>query len=194
MEKQDVIRFFDERAAQWDAEMIRHDGIIEKILDGAEVARGVHVLDVACGTGVLIPDYLSRDVASVTAVDISSEMIKIAREKFTQDNVRLICGDVETLAFDRPFDCIVVYNAFPHFAHPERLVERLSAQLKEGGTLTIAHGMSRAEIDSRHKGGASKVSVRLMDNNDLAALMGKYLTVTVNISDDIMYQVTGKAK
>ena len=192
MDKQAIISFFDDRAAVWDAEMIRHDAVIGKILDNANITRGVDVLDVACGTGVLIPDYLQRGVASVTAVDISSEMIKIASEKFSQENVQLICGDVEALAFDRRFDCIVVYNAFPHFPHGERLIEKLTALLKSGGMLTIAHGMSKAEIDSRHQGAASKVSKGLPDSDALAELFGKYLTVTVNISDDTMYQVAGR--
>lgn len=192
MDKQAIISFFDDRAAVWDAEMIRHDAVIGKILDNAKITRGVDVLDVACGTGVLIPDYLQRGVASVTAVDISSEMIKIAAEKFSQENVQLICGDVEALTFDRGFDCIVVYNAFPHFPHGERLIEKLTALLKSGGMLTIAHGMSKAEIDSRHQGAASKVSKGLPDSDALAELFGKYLTVTVNISDDTMYQVAGR--
>ena len=191
MDKRDIISFFDDRAAVWDAEMIRHDAVIGRILDNANIIRGVDVLDVACGTGVLIPDYLQRGVASVTAVDISSEMIKIAAEKFPQENVQMICGDVEEFAFERRFDCIVVYNAFPHFPNPERLIAKLSALLKPKGSLTVAHGMSKAEIDSRHQGRASKVSVRLPNSDALAELFGKYLTVTVNISDDTMYQVTG---
>ncbi|MBQ5670898.1 MAG: hypothetical protein IIV43_00915 [Oscillospiraceae bacterium] len=58
--------------------------------------------------------------------------------------------------------------------------------------LDVAHGMSRAEIDRRHRGRAAKVFVRLMDNDELGALFGKYLTVTVKIFDDTMYQVTGR--
>ena len=54
--------------------MIRSAAIIGKILDGAGVAAGKDVLDVACGTGVLFPDYLQRQVGSLTAIDISPEM------------------------------------------------------------------------------------------------------------------------
>jgi len=31
----------------------------------------------------LVPDYLKRNVATVTGIDISAEMIRIAREKFS---------------------------------------------------------------------------------------------------------------
>ena len=192
MRQQDVIDFFDRMAPQWDADMIRSDEIISKILDGAGVTAGCDVLDVACGTGVLFPDYLKRGVGSVTAVDIAPEMVKIAQSKFPQ--VRVLCGDVEKMAFDRKFDCVMVYNAFPHFPEPARLIETLAGLLKPGGTLTIAHGMSRAMIDRHHEGSASRVSVGLMSEHALAAIFRRHLTLTVKISDDRMYQVTGKKK
>lgn len=194
MNKQDVITFFDRLAPQWDADMIRSDTIIAAILDNAGITAGSHVLDVACGTGVLFPDYLKRNVGSVTAVDISPEMVKIAQSKYPEENIRVLCGDVESLGLADAFDAIVVYNAFPHFPDPKNLIRVLSRKLKTGGVLTIAHGMSRAAIDHRHEGAASKVSVGLMSEDDLAALMAPYLEVTVKISDDRMYQVAGIRK
>ena len=190
MNQQDVIAFFDRLAPGWDADMIRNDDIIATILDNAGVAAGMDVLDVACGTGVLFPDYLQRNVGSLTAVDISPEMVKIARSKFPQ--VTIHCGDVQTVDFGRKFDAIVVYNAFPHFPEPEALIATLSGLLKPGGTLTIAHGMSRAAIDRHHEGSASKVSVGLMHEDALESLFTKHLTVTVKVSNERMYQVTGK--
>lgn len=186
-----MIDFFDRLAPGWDADMIRSDAIIGKILDGAGVAAGKDVLDVACGTGVLFPDYLRRQVGSLTAIDISPEMAKIAGEKFP-GQVAVLCGDVETTRFDRKFDCIVVYNAFPHFPDPEKLIATLAGLLKPGGTLTVAHGMSRAAIDRHHAGCAGKVSVGLMHEDALAAIFEKHLRVTVKLSDEKMYQVTGQ--
>lgn len=193
MNKQDVITFFDRLAPQWDDDMIRSDQIIGKILDNAEVRPGVTVLDVACGTGVLFPDYLKRQVAAVTAVDISPEMVKIAAAKYPDAPIEVLCADVETLPLTRKFDCIMVYNAFPHFPDPEKLIRVLAGMLKPGGTLTVAHGMSRAAIDHHHEGSASRVSNGLLHEDVLAGIFEKYLTVTVKISDAHMYQVTGKA-
>lgn len=192
MDKQDIITFFDRMAPQWDADMIRSDTVIAKILDNACVREGVRVLDVACGTGVLIPDYLQRKVASVTAVDISEEMVRIAKSKFPQENVQILCADVETIRLDTQFDCIMVYNAFPHFPQPEQLIATLSGLLAPGGTLTVAHGMSRAHIDAHHKGAASKVSMGLIHEDALAQIMARHLQVTVKISDETMYQVTAR--
>lgn len=192
MNKKDVIAFFDRAAANWDAELIRHDDVIGRILDGAGVREGTRVLDVACGTGVLIPDYLARKVASVTGVDISAEMIRIAREKFPQDHVRFLCSDVEELPAGELYDCVMVYNAFPHFPEPERLIRALLKHLAPGGTLTIAHGMSRAQIDDHHRGSASRVSCGLMHEDALAAMLRKYVQLEVKISDERMYQLTGR--
>lgn len=73
IQKAEVIEFFDKCAPEWDAGMVRNEAVINKILDNAGVGKHSRVLDVACGTGVLIPDYLSRGVESVTAIDISPQ-------------------------------------------------------------------------------------------------------------------------
>lgn len=192
MQKRDVIAFFDRCAPTWDAEMIKNDSIIEKILDNGEVGEGMDVLDVACGTGVMFPYYLERKVASVTGIDISPQMAKIAAEKYAETSeIWVICGDVEETQFDRKFDVIVVYNAFPHFPNPQRLIGVLAALLKEGGRLTIAHGMSRAAIDHHHEGEASKVSRGLMSADSLKALFDPLFEVEAVISNGRMYQVSG---
>ena len=192
MEKKDIIAFFDRCAPNWDADMVKNDVIIGKILDNAEVGEGMDVLDVACGTGVMFDYYLQRNVASVTGIDISPEMAKIAGAKFAgKGKVQVICGDVEEYAFQRKFDRIVVYNAFPHFPKPKKLIHTLSGLLKEGGRLTVAHGMSRAAIDGHHSGAASKVSNGLMPALQLAKLFETQVQVEVVITDSRMYQVSG---
>ena len=188
----DVIEFFDRLAPGWDADMIRNEEVIARILNNAKVSAGQDVLDVACGTGVLIGDYLARGASSVTAIDISPRMAEIAREKYAQEKVTVLCGDVETADFGRKFDRIVVYNAFPHFPDPERLVRRLAGLLKDGGVLTVAHGSSRETIDAHHHGSAKHVSNGLMPAEDLAEIFGEVLRVTAVVEDGTMYQVVGE--
>ena len=192
MEKKDIIEFFDRCAPTWDADMIKSDVIIGKILDNAEVGADMDILDVACGTGVMFDYYLQRNVASVTGIDIAPEMAKIAAEKFAgEPKVQVICGDVEEYAFDRKFDRIVVYNAFPHFPYPKRLIKKLAGLLKEDGRLTVAHGMSREAIDGHHSGAASKVSNGLMTADKLKRIFDAHFEVEVVISNRHMYQVSG---
>ena len=192
MEKKDIIDFFDRCAPTWDAEMIKSDVIIDKILDNAEVGAGMDVLDVACGTGVMFDYYLKRDVASITGIDIAPQMAKIAAEKYADEaKVQVLCGDVEEYPFDRKFDRIVVYNAFPHCPKPKRLIKKLAGLLKEDGRLTIAHGASRETIDNHHSGSASKVSNGLMTADSLKKLFDPHFDVEVMISNSRMYQLSG---
>ena len=78
MDKKEIASFFDSLAESWDAEMIKSQWKIDRILSIAEVTESKSVLDVACGTGVLIPDYIKRSVSKCTAIDISDKMIEKA--------------------------------------------------------------------------------------------------------------------
>ena len=189
MEKKDIAAFFDRCAPWWDEDMIRNEVIITTILDNAGIKGGMDVLDVACGTGVLFPDYLKRGVESVTGIDISQEMAKLAAEKFPE--VKVICGDVEETKFDRQFDAVMVYNAFPHFPDPARLIETLARVVKPGGRLSVAHSMSREKLQQHHSGRASRVSIDLVHEKELAELFAPFFDVDVVISNDRMYQVAG---
>ena len=192
MEKKDIIKFFDNLAEGWDAEQIPKDAIIEKILDNGGVEEGKDVLDVACGTGTLFPFYSEINVKSVTGIDISPEMVKIAKKKFPETEI--ICGDAEEYIFNKSFDVIMIYNAFPHFPNPEKLIENLARYLKDNGRISIAHSMSRAEIQSRHRKRAAKVSLELPTADDLAEILKPYFNIDIIISDDEMYQVSGIKK
>lgn len=190
MDKNSIEAFFDKAASSWDEKMIKDDLIIKTILDNAKVEKGNTVLDVACGTGVMIPYYLDRG-AHPTGIDLSKKMIEIAGNKFK--DIEFIWGDVEELD-NRKFDRIIVYNAFPHFIDPEALIKHLATLLNKDGTLTIAHGMSRERINHHHEGVASSISNGLIKASELAKIMSKYLDVYVSIDDDRMYQVSGILK
>ena len=71
MEKKDVAEFFDRCAPWWDSDLIRNEAVIQLILDNSGITGGMDVLDVACGTGVLFPDYLKRGVESVTGIRVA---------------------------------------------------------------------------------------------------------------------------
>ncbi|MBR5542830.1 MAG: class I SAM-dependent methyltransferase [Oscillospiraceae bacterium] len=195
MKKTDVIEFFDSLAENWDREAEKNTEKVNKILDFAGVGEGSVVLDVACGTGILIPDYLARGVKKCIAVDISPKMVEIAKKKYERyGNVEVICDDAETLKLVDKVDSIVVYNAFPHFADRERLFKNLSTLLKSGGRITVAHGMSRKALIAHHSGRAETVSTILPDIPEMKALMGEWICVDVAVSNDDLYVVSGKIK
>lgn len=195
MDKKEITQYFNNAAAMWDKEMVKSQQKIKKILDVAQVFQNKSVLDIACGTGVLVSDYLDRKVKKYVGVDISCEMIKIAESKFSHfDNAEFIIGDAEALSFSNEFDCAVIYNAFPHFVSPENLFKSLYNALKDGGRITVAHGMSREALTLHHSGKAKGISNILPDTDEMEKLMEKFFIVDVKISTDDIYIVSGVKK
>ena len=190
MDKDTLISFFDQAAPEWDDRMVADDRKIEFILDRAGICSEQTVLDVACGTGVLFPYYLRRKVRRITGVDISPEMARIAAAKADDPRIEVICGDIETLPVTEPYDCCVIYNAFPHFPDPARLMERLSLWVKAGGRITVAHGMSLEALHRHHAGRAEHVSRPMLPPQALAKLLSPWFAVDTRISDEEKYVVS----
>lgn len=194
MNKREIAAYFDQQAPLWDAHMITDDEKIRLILDTAGIAQHTAVLDVACGTGVLFPYYLARNVSRVIGVDLSQEMTRIAIAKHNDPRIEVLCGDIETLPVHLHCDCCVVYNAFPHFEDPARLIACLAQWVKPGGRLTVAHSMGLEALHRHHAGRARKVSREMLPPDALAALFEPWFTVHTAEADAEKYLVSGCRK
>jgi len=191
LNKAEVKAYFNHHASYWDEKMIRSQHKIDAILDAAGVCAGIRVLDVACGTGVLFEDYLARGAERIVGVDLSPEMVHIARRKFPQSHITVQCADIETVQFAADFDACVIYNALPHFIDPALLVAHLSAFIKPGGRLCIAHGMSREALTRHHSGSAMSISKPLPELDALCAMIEPYFHCHTAISDEEKVIVAG---
>lgn len=99
--------------------------------------QGLHgkVLDVACGTGDMAVELL-RQGCSVTGVDLSKEMMAIAKRKAPQAEYRL--ADVERLPFgDANFDAVTCAFGVRNFVHLEQGLSEMLRVLKPGGRMVI---------------------------------------------------------
>jgi demethylmenaquinone methyltransferase/2-methoxy-6-polyprenyl-1,4-benzoquinol methylase len=99
--------------------------------------QGLHgkVLDVACGTGDMAVELL-RQGCSVTGVDLSNEMMAIAKRKAPQAEYRL--ADVERLPFgDASFDAVTCAFGVRNFVHLEQGLHEMLRVLKPGGRMVI---------------------------------------------------------
>jgi demethylmenaquinone methyltransferase/2-methoxy-6-polyprenyl-1,4-benzoquinol methylase len=154
--------FFNGLAEDWD-EMTHHDPQkLTQIVDLLEIEEDDMVLDVGCGTGVMIPYLLERlgEGGRVIAVDFSEKMVSIARDKFPKSrylHVEFIAEDVLSLEMKGEYDAILCYSCFPHFQNQQETVKHLAGGLCEGGRLIVAHSESRDAINSMHKGSNSVV-------------------------------------
>ena len=185
----EVRAFFDRLADGWDGVCEHDPARIERILDLADILPGVSVLDIACGTGVLVPCYLRRGVARVHGIDLSAEMVHRAREKGFGERASFGVGDASVCPLPTT-DRTMVFNALPHMASPARLVANAARSLAPGGRLTIAHDASRAVIDGGHSATPSAVSRGLMPATDLARIVAPWLDVDVELDEEI-YVVSG---
>ncbi len=142
MDKKEVIEFFDARAEAWDRSVVHDDEVISEILDNANVGPGCDVLDVACGTGILFPYYLSRGVRSVIGIDISEEMMKIGREKVEAaglgDAIKFQNEDCAHMSFaDKSFDAVVSAFALRNFEDLQQCLNEMYRVLEPGGTIAV---------------------------------------------------------
>lgn len=152
--------FFDSHAPQWDA--CRPADLpqrLERVVRETGIAPGAHVLDLGCGTGVLIPHILPRLGASgrITALDLSGEMLRMAREKGFDGRVSLIQADAQRLPFlDASFDALFCNAALPHFSDRRVALREMARVLRPGGLLAISHPIGRGAVNRLHQstGGA----------------------------------------
>jgi ubiquinone/menaquinone biosynthesis C-methylase UbiE len=104
------------------------------------------VLELGCGTG-----ELSRRLASlahtVVALDLSTEMIRVARSRSARlSNIQYVVGDMTTIPLPGgSFDCVVSVNTLHHVDGMQALRAMRNA-LRPGGTLLVADLLDRPGI------------------------------------------------
>lgn len=95
------------------------------------------VLDVACGTGELLNGLNDKCRIKGIGVDISDEMVKVAKAKYSQfDFIESSCAPLPFKA--NKFDILTVSASFHHFPYPDKFVKEAYRVLKSGGKLYIA--------------------------------------------------------
>lgn len=106
--------------------------------------KGLHgnVLDVACGTGDMVIELAKRGCV-VTGVDLSNEMLAIAKQKTAQASFPLSTfnfqlGNAESLPFaDGEFDAVTCAFGVRNFVHLEQGLSEMLRVLKPGGRMVI---------------------------------------------------------
>jgi ubiquinone/menaquinone biosynthesis C-methylase UbiE len=110
----------------------------------ASLAPGEHVLDLACGTGLVTLDAARRvsPHGKVLGTDLSGQMVEVARRRALEQqltNVSFQRMDAETLDLpDATFDVVLCALGLMYLPDPPRAVHEWLRVLKPGGRLAIA--------------------------------------------------------
>jgi ubiquinone/menaquinone biosynthesis C-methylase UbiE len=111
-----------------------------RLVKFAGITSGMHVLDVACGTGVAaIP--AARIGAKVTALDLTPELLDRARFNAGLAGVEIEWheGDVEKLPFaDSAFDAVISQFGHIFAPRPAMALAEMLRVLKPGGTIAFS--------------------------------------------------------
>lgn len=123
----------------YDLSDIVFSGLREKVVDLAAPEKGSRILDVATGTGKQAFAFAKRGF-DVVGVDLSEDMLSVARRKKRFDNVSLQICDASNLPFkDDSFDvCTVSFGLHDMPSHiRQRVVKEMVRVTRPGGTVIV---------------------------------------------------------
>ncbi len=117
---------------------------------------GKKVLDIACGTGYGC-SILANVAESVVGIDISSDVVEIAKKEFPDKKIIFQQGDASRIEFpDNTFDTITSFETIEHLPKDkvDKYLSELFRVLKPGGLIYISspdsEGFSLGEQSSNH--------------------------------------------
>lgn len=113
-----------------------NEPLFRDVLTAAAQARGRRLLDVGCGTGMVL-SLASADGWSVTGVDVAEPLLEIAAGRVGETAVR--CAEADELPFDAgSFDAVVGVNSFQFAADPVLALQEAARVLAPGGRVVAS--------------------------------------------------------
>jgi SAM-dependent methyltransferase len=112
----EVIALYERHAAEWEADRRLTDFAERAWLDRwmELIPAGGRVLDIGCGFGWPIADYLVSRGLQVTGIDASPAMIARCRERFPDQQWQV--ADMREIALPVAFDGILAWDSFFHLS------------------------------------------------------------------------------
>jgi len=133
--------------ADWFSEN-RYRGLMERAyLDSLIKITGkrANILDLGCGTGVPIMNYLLSQGMQVMGADASYRMLDIAKRNFP--SVDFIQADMRQLSLSRKFDAIIAWHSLFHLPPEDQpsMFPIFKSHLHTNGVLLFTSGKEYGE-------------------------------------------------
>ncbi len=124
----------------------------ESLLARMGIRPGWRVLEPGCGVGRfsrLLAEAVGPN-GRVLAADYSPKMIETAKSRPHSECLEFRCIDFSELEMPQDrFHAVVCFNVFPHLSD-EKTVARMAELLIPGGSLFVAHSVSRESVNNIH--------------------------------------------
>ena len=162
-----------------------------KMLAAANVGEDDHVLDVACGTGIVARYAVSEvgDGGRVVGLDATEAMLAVAEG--IEPRVEWQAGDAGALPFDGgAFDAVICQSGLMFFPDPVEAIREMWRTLRPGGRLAVQVWASCqaqdifADIVEEHAGRVVADQYRTPWNlSDPTGLLGLFRTAGLHAVD-----------
>lgn len=191
-------QFFNNHAEKWldmwykdpsTGRYDKHEKDFRRLFSLLPLKPGDCVLDVGCGTGVLIPWVLERITTAglLYELDFSEKMIEVNRNLHPQDNIKFIISDAEdTPLSEATCDVVICFSSFPHFHNKEKAMRVLSSILKPQGVFAICHFDSSEDLKKHHQSCHAVMHDHLPDEAGMRSLIE-----TAGLSIDVFIDEPG---
>jgi ubiquinone/menaquinone biosynthesis C-methylase UbiE len=116
--------------------------VTERLLRAAGVRRGMHVLDLGCGSGdvSLLAAGLVGPNGLILGVDHDPAVLETARNRAWRadlDQVYFLDSTLDALRDEGPFDAVVGRNILGHVSDPVATVRQAAGLLRPGGVIAF---------------------------------------------------------
>ena len=106
--------------------------------------RGLRILDAGCGTGALACELAQRG-AHVVAIDLSSTLVQLARERMPTDmlggTLEFVAGDMLSTSYGR-FDHVVAMDSMIHYEKHDMVAGLAGLAQRTGSSLLFTFAPS----------------------------------------------------
>jgi SAM-dependent methyltransferase len=145
--------FFAAKAKTWDAKFGDDLPAYARAVTEAQLPPGGVVVDAGCGTGRALPALRAAvgDAGVVIGVDLTPQMLDVARARGRAERAALLLADARRLPFaGGSVDAVFAAGLIMHLPDPAAALAELARVTRPGGRLVLFHPSGRAALAARH--------------------------------------------